>query len=213
MRDRSLVRHRSTNAAAPGPRTVPVPRCETSKSPTAVRTAVCSASTPPPAYSIGIDQPLKSASLAPAATCRSWRGEVRGLTEAHASGALTIGPVPPTITATDRPLEKLSADAVVVGVGQGPDGPLPTPGSEALDRLLGGRLMTALADLGARGADDEVTRLPTFGQGPFPVVAVVGLGAPAPTGGYGTEAGRRASGARRPPLTRPGPGGPPLAAG
>src|SRR3954452_240974 len=129
MRDRSLVRHESTYAAAPGPRTVAVPRCETSNSPTAVRTAVCSASTPPPAYSIGIDQPLKSASLAPAATCRSWRGEVRGLTAAHASRIPRIETVPPTITTTDRPLEKLTADPVVIGVGKGPDGLLPTPGS------------------------------------------------------------------------------------
>ena len=34
--------------------------------------------------------------------------------------------MPPTITATDHPLEKLTADAVVVAVGKGPDGPLPT---------------------------------------------------------------------------------------
>ena len=103
--------------------------------------------------------------------------------------------MPPTITATDRPLEKLSADAVVVGVGKGPDGLLPTPGSEAVDRLLGNRLMTALADLGARGGEDEVTRLPSFGHGPFPVIAVVGLGAPQPGGGWTTEALRRAAGA------------------
>ncbi|WP_448613222.1 leucyl aminopeptidase [Modestobacter sp. URMC 112] len=103
--------------------------------------------------------------------------------------------MPPTISATDRPLEKLSADAVVVGVGKGPDGLLRTPGAEALDRLLGGRLFTALADLGARGTEDEVTRLPTFGQGPFPVVAVAGLGAPEPAGGYAPEALRRAAGA------------------
>ena len=51
----------------------------TSNRPTPERTAACSASTPPPAYSMGIDQPLKSASLAPAATCRSWRGEVSRL--------------------------------------------------------------------------------------------------------------------------------------
>src|SRR4051812_24241675 len=180
MRDRSLVRHRSTKAAAPCPRTVPVPRCETSNNPTAVRTAVCSARTPPPAYSIGMDQPLKSASLAPRATCRSERGEVRGLTAGHASRAHTIDAVPPTITTTDRPLEKLSADAVVIGVAKGPDGLLPTPGSEAVDRLLGGRLLAALADLGARGGEEEVTKLPTFGQGPIPVVGAVGLGAPRP---------------------------------
>jgi leucyl aminopeptidase len=109
--------------------------------------------------------------------------------------------VPPTISATDRPLEKLSADAVVVGVGRGPDGVLSTPGADAVDRLLGGRLLPALADLGARGAEDEVTRLPTFGQGPFPVVAVAGLGAPSPGGGYPPEAVRRAAGAASRALT------------
>src|SRR3954447_998861 len=117
IRPRSLVSAPSTSAAAPGPRTVPVPRWETSNSPTAVRTAACSASTPPPAYSIGIDQPLKSASLAPAATCRSWRGEVRGLTERDASRVTTLDAVPPTITTTDRPLEKLSGDADDDGKG------------------------------------------------------------------------------------------------
>jgi leucyl aminopeptidase len=103
--------------------------------------------------------------------------------------------VPPTISATDHPLEKLTGDAVVVAVGKGPDGPLPTPGAEAVDRLLGGRLLPALADLGVRGGEDEVTRLPTFGQGPFPVVAVAGLGAPDAAGGYSPEAVRRAAGA------------------
>jgi leucyl aminopeptidase len=109
--------------------------------------------------------------------------------------------VPPTITATDQPLEKLTADAVVVAVGKGPDGPLPTPGAEAVDRLLGGRLFAALADLGARGGEDEVTRLASFGQGPFPVVAVTGLGAPGADGGYTPEAVRRAAGAASRALT------------
>jgi leucyl aminopeptidase len=109
--------------------------------------------------------------------------------------------VPPTITATDQPLEKLTADAVVVAVGKGPDGPLPTPGAEAVDRLLGGRLFAALADLGARGGEDEVTRLASFGQGPFPVVAVTGLGAPGADGGYTAEAVRRAAGAASRALT------------
>jgi leucyl aminopeptidase len=103
--------------------------------------------------------------------------------------------VPPTISATDHPLEKLTGDAVVVAVGKGPEGLLPTPGAEAVDRLLGGRLLPALADLGARGGEDEVTRLPSFGQGPFPVVAVVGLGSPDGAGAYSPEAVRRASGA------------------
>ncbi|MGY1832146.1 leucyl aminopeptidase [Geodermatophilus sp. SYSU D01180] len=103
--------------------------------------------------------------------------------------------MPPTITATDRPLEKTPADAVVVGIGKGSSGPLPTPGAEAVDRLLGGRLLPALADLGARGTQDEVTRVASLGQGPFPVVAAVGLGASEATGGYSPEAIRRAAGA------------------
>ncbi len=109
--------------------------------------------------------------------------------------------MPPTITATDQPLEKLTADAVVVAVGRGPDGPLPTPGAEAVDRLLGGRLFAALADLNARGGEDEVTRLASFGQGPFPVVAVTGLGAPDADGGYSAESVRRAAGAASRALT------------
>jgi leucyl aminopeptidase len=103
--------------------------------------------------------------------------------------------VPPTISATDRPLEKLTADAVVVGVGKGAAGLRSTPGADAVDRLLGGRLLAALADLGAKGAEEEVTKLPTFGQGPFPVVVVVGLGAPQPDGCYSPEVVRRAAGA------------------
>ena len=47
IRPRSAVRHRSTNAAAPGPVTDSLPRWLTSKIPTAVRTAVCSATDPP----------------------------------------------------------------------------------------------------------------------------------------------------------------------
>ncbi len=109
--------------------------------------------------------------------------------------------MPPTIIATDQPLEKLTADAVVVAVGKGPDGPLPTPGAEAVDRLLDGRLFAALADLGVRGAEDEVIRLPSFGQGPFPVVAVTGLGAPDAAGRYSPESMRRAAGAASRALT------------
>ena len=109
--------------------------------------------------------------------------------------------MPPTISATDRPLEKLSADAVVVGVGKGPDGLLTTPGAEAVDRLLGGRLLAALADLGARGAEEETTKLPTFGQGPFPVVLAVGLGSPRADGGYPADVVRRAAGAASRALT------------
>src|SRR5688500_13912550 len=74
MRRRSLVSRSLTKSTAPAPRTTPLPRWLTSKTPTASRTARCSLSTPPPGYSIGISQPPKSASLAPRATWRSCSG-------------------------------------------------------------------------------------------------------------------------------------------
>ncbi len=75
MRPRSLVKQVLTKSAAPVPRTSALPRWLTSNRPTASRTALCSASTPPPAYSSGMSQPPNSASLAPRATWRSCKGE------------------------------------------------------------------------------------------------------------------------------------------
>ncbi|PQM43976.1 hypothetical protein C1Y40_05866 [Mycobacterium talmoniae] len=46
IRFRSLDRVALTNAAAPGPRTVALPRWLTSNSPTVLRVAVCSATVP-----------------------------------------------------------------------------------------------------------------------------------------------------------------------
>jgi flagellar motor switch protein FliM len=66
--------------------------------------------------------------------------------------------VPPTISASDRPLEKLTGDAVVVGVGRGPDGPLPTPGAEAVDRLLGGDGRTNIVDRPLTDVDRLISR-------------------------------------------------------
>src|SRR3954470_10913972 len=79
MRRTSLVRQRLTKSAAPGPVTDALPSWLRSKTPTRSRTAVCSATTPPPGYSIGMSQPPKSAILAPRATWRSFRGEVSGV--------------------------------------------------------------------------------------------------------------------------------------
>ena len=57
---------------APGPVKSISPMCETSKMPTASRTALCSARMP--SYWSGMCQPPKSTILAPRATCRSWSG-------------------------------------------------------------------------------------------------------------------------------------------
>jgi leucyl aminopeptidase len=66
-------------------------------------------------------------------------------------------------TATD-------ADALVIGVFQGTDGPVPTPGANEID------LMTALTALGATGKPEEITKIPTAGRLATPVIAAVGLG-------------------------------------
>src|SRR5260370_4327752 len=67
-------------------------------------------------------------------------------------------------TATD-------ADALVIGVFQGTDGPVPTPDITEID------LMTALTALGATGKPEEITKIPTPGRLATPVIAAAG---PAP---------------------------------
>jgi leucyl aminopeptidase len=85
------------------------------------------------------------------------------------------------------PLPKLSAVAAdaaltaavpVVLARPAADGPAAAlePGAEAVDEALQGRLADAVRAVGARGAADEVTLVPTLGLAPFPVVAVAGLG-------------------------------------
>lgn len=101
----------------------------------------------------------------------------------------------PSLRATDKALDTLTADAIVVGIGKGKTRPLLTPGAQALDELLGGKLPDALKVLSASGAEGEVTRIATLGAGPFPVVAAAGLGAPDDDGSYSAESVRRAAGA------------------
>src|SRR5262249_30905998 len=67
--------------------------------------------------------------------------------------------------------------AVVIGVHPGPE---PAAGSAPVDDALGGRLLAALSALGATGKPDEVLKIATLGQAPFPVVVATGLG---PKGG------------------------------
>jgi leucyl aminopeptidase len=69
-----------------------------------------------------------------------------------------------TPTATD-------ADALVIGVFQGPDGPVPALDVDDID------LMAALTALGAAGKPEEITKIPTAGRLTAPLVVTVGLGA------------------------------------
>ena len=88
------------------------------------------------------------------------------------------------------------ADAIIVGVAQGPDGPVPAPGAEEVDAALGGNLAETLAALGATGKAEEVTKIASAGKLTAPLIAAVGIGSPAdgsaPLDG---EALRRAAGA------------------
>jgi leucyl aminopeptidase len=104
------------------------------------------------------------------------------------------------VTATLRTSQESShdaqADVIIVGVTQGPDGPVPAPGAEEVDAALGGNLAETLGSLGATGKAEEVTRIASAGRLTAPLVAAVGLGAPANgSGEFDGEALRRAAGA------------------
>jgi leucyl aminopeptidase len=88
------------------------------------------------------------------------------------------------------------ADAIIVGVAQGPDGPVPAPGAEEVDAALGGNLAETLAALGATGKAEEVTKIASAGKLAAPLIAAVGVGSPADgSAPFDGEALRRAAGA------------------
>ncbi|HUC56467.1 MAG TPA: leucyl aminopeptidase [Streptosporangiaceae bacterium] len=96
-----------------------------------------------------------------------------------------------SIRTTNSPASDVSADAIVIAVSQGPDGPVLAEGAQDLDAALGGTLTQALAALGATGRAEELTRTLSGGKAAAPLIAAVGLG-PAPAD---AEALRRAAGA------------------
>ena len=93
----------------------------------------------------------------------------------------SIGRVTMTIHTSETPAHALEADALIVGVIQGPDGPRPAPGAREVDDALGGTLTDLLTALDATGRAEEITKIPTAGRLPVPVVVAVGLG-PGSTG-------------------------------
>jgi leucyl aminopeptidase len=56
-----------------------------------------------------------------------------------------------TLNISDSPAPVAEADAIVIGVLPGPDGPAAAPGSAEVDAALGGSLVATLAALGATG--------------------------------------------------------------
>ncbi len=105
-----------------------------------------------------------------------------------------------TIRITNSPARDVSADAIVIAVSQGPDGPVLADGAGDLDAALGGTLAQTLAALGATGKAEELTKTLSSGQAATPLVAAVGLGQ-AP---HDVEALRRAAGAAVRQLTSGG---------
>lgn len=96
----------------------------------------------------------------------------------------------------------LRADAIVVGVAKGAEGPVVAPGAEAVDAAFDGKLAGLLETLGASGAEGELTKLPAPAGFKTPLVVAVGLGAEdVKEAGFGTEALRRAAGVAARALT------------
>jgi leucyl aminopeptidase len=100
-----------------------------------------------------------------------------------------------SLSLSNRAVESLKVDAVLVGVAKGPSGLVLVTG-ESVEKAMGGRLAATLAGLGAEGTEGEVTRLATLGRIAAPVLVVVGLGAATRRGAaYPAETLRRATGA------------------
>ncbi|XVV05551.1 leucyl aminopeptidase [Actinosynnema sp. CA-248983] len=108
---------------------------------------------------------------------------------------------PPKLAITDSDPSTTTADAVVVGTLQGPDGLALAGAADAVNAAFDGGLVDVLSTLGATGKAEEVVSLPSFGKTAAPVVIAVGLGKPGEDGTVTEEQVRRASGAAARALT------------
>jgi leucyl aminopeptidase len=103
-----------------------------------------------------------------------------------------------TISIQSGPVAEVAADALVVGVYQDGEGLSLSPGAAELDAALGGTLAETLATLGATGAAEEITRVPSAGALAAPLIVAVGLGEAGDgevVGAHGLEDLRKAVGA------------------
>jgi len=103
-------------------------------------------------------------------------------------------PATTSLATTSSSAATLKTGALVLGVAQGPNGLVLAPGADDVAAAFGKALLPALADLGATGKAEQLTRLASLGAVKAPVVVAVGLG-PVPAGGYDRELLRRATGA------------------
>ena len=91
----------------------------------------------------------------------------------------------------------MTADAIIIAIRAGRDGPELAAGAEAVDAAMGGGLTATLAALGATGRAEEVTRTVSGGALAAPLIAAVGIGTAADSapGDADAEVLRRAAGA------------------
>ena len=68
----------------------------------------------------------------------------------------------------------VQADAIVIGVVQGPGGPLPAPGADDVDQALDGGLAATLSVLGATGRAEEITKIAAAGRLAAPLIFTSG---------------------------------------
>lgn len=100
----------------------------------------------------------------------------------------------PALSAVSTAVEKTEADALVLGVAKGPEGPILLPNPLA-DKAAKG-VADSLKALGASGAADQLLRLPGVDGFASETLVLIGVGplTGEPTGGVSLEALRRAAG-------------------
>ncbi len=109
------------------------------------------------------------------------------------------------LTVSTGDARSAAADALIIGVIEGQDGPIPAHGSEDTDTALGGTLAATLTALGATGKQDELTKIASSGAVAAPLIVAVGLGQADQGGERGRlESLRRAAGAAVRALAGPG---------
>jgi leucyl aminopeptidase len=100
------------------------------------------------------------------------------------------------VSLTKTTMSDVKADALLIGVAQGPNGPVLVPGAADVDKAFKKKLVAALSTLGATGKPNETTKLATLGATSSPQLMAVGLGPVAAKGEfYDHEVLRRATGA------------------
>ncbi len=100
-----------------------------------------------------------------------------------------------TLRTSQETPRDISADAIIIAVAQGPDGPRPGPGAEDVDAALGGTLAGTLGALGATGEPEDVTKIASAGRLGAPLIAAVGIGEASGQAPLDGETLRRAAGA------------------